>query len=1051
MPADAPAPRPHRRRLGRLLAALLLLHFLLLGGAYLALPWIAGAIARDQLAAAGFTPVSLDVTAIGLSEARIVDLRLGPGPDLTVAAVLLRYHPAGLLEGVIDGITVVNSHLRGRLDRDGLSIPLLDLLASGEGGGEAPSLPGNGIVFQGAVVELETPSGLIRAGFDGTLVAEADGGLRFVGPVEVAAAEGRLAGTVSATLSPGSGYQALLHITEGDAVLGDFLATGASGQVIVSGAGAELRWAGAHLRFGAVGQGAGQSAPAGLRLRYDGAGASLDLALGSPGTAGGTGIAGRLGLAVTDVRAEPLAFELDGWADGGFLSRLVPGLGANATGRVGWAFAGAAPSEALSGLAMGQAALARAALSGRLDLDLAGLEIPGLGGALALSGSVEARLADGWLELTPVDGLRAAADGTVFDEIVGAAPAVLLVHGPDGGGAGLALAHDGEAVRLRGDLTVASVGEAAAGARLALAGEASIDPATGAITRFTIAKATASAPTFDLDGLRLELRGLTLSGTGTADDANIDFTLDAVADGEPAPGVRLREAALTLAGTVVREGPEVTVRGKEGGRLVAAGIGAAGARTTDGVEIAISPGDEPLFAGSLGGPEGATGRVALHLALAEAVLAIGSGDGAPLAVAAAVPDLRLTLSLPDRALAATVADGHFRLPAEEIVLDHVAGDLHATLDAEAPLEVSIRGARLSHTATPAFFAPLYLSGTASGPPGALAFDLRATGLVGVPDARLTGALDGAGGGHAEVSLDAIVFAPDGRQPRQLFPVFGYTVNEVGGVLDASGTFDWGAGSPPAAIDVLLEDISFVMPPGKVERFNGVVRLDGLVPLSTPPGQQLAAALVDIGMPLTEGVAKVQLRPDGQVHIEEATWRLAKGRLTIADVTLDPLDPHGTFDIGVEGLDISAIANFASIEGLNGSGLLGGTIPVVLDDTGVVVRGGRLESRGPGFIWYKPKELPAMLRDGGEGVSVVFTIIQNFRSEKLVIELEGRPEEDMTVVSKIMGGNPDYLGGHSVDLNLTLSGPLASVGRIPMSIYDLPDQIRDSIEEFHHDE
>jgi hypothetical protein len=43
--------------------------------------------------AAGFTPVSLDVTAIGLSQARLFDLRLGPGPDLTVAAMLLRYHP----------------------------------------------------------------------------------------------------------------------------------------------------------------------------------------------------------------------------------------------------------------------------------------------------------------------------------------------------------------------------------------------------------------------------------------------------------------------------------------------------------------------------------------------------------------------------------------------------------------------------------------------------------------------------------------------------------------------------------------------------------------------------------------------------------------------------------------------------------------------------------------------------------------------------------------------------------------------------------------------
>jgi hypothetical protein len=132
-------------------------------------------------------------------------------------------------------------------------------------------------------------------------------------------------------------------------------------------------------------------------------------------------------------------------------------------------------------------------------------------------------------------------------------------------------------------------------------------------------------------------------------------------------------------------------------------------------------------------------------------------------------------------------------------------------------------------------------------------------------------------------------------------------------------------------------------------------------------------------------------------------------------------------------------------------LMDGTIPVVLDDTGVTIRGGRLESQGPGSIRYKPKDLPAILRDGGEGVSVVFTIIQNFQFEQLVIELDGRPEGDLTIVSKISGGKQDYFGGHSVDLNLTLCGPLASVGQIPSGIYDLPEQVRERIEEFHHDE
>ncbi len=1052
MPADAHAPRPRRRwRIGRIFAALLFLLLLLLGGAYLALPWIAATVARDQLAAAGFAPVSLDIAEIGLDRARIVDLRLGAGPDLTVAEVVLRYRPADLFEGVIEGITVVKPRLSGRLDADGLGIPLLDLLGEDEGDGEMPALPGNGIEIEGAVIDLATPTGAVRASFGGTLAAAEDGGMRFAGPVELAAPQARLAGTISATLSPQSDFQALVNVTEGGTAVGDLLATDARGEILVSGTGGDLRWAGARLRLGAVGAGIRESAPARLLLRYDGTGASLDLALGSPEAVGEAGISGRAGLSVEDLGADPLAFALDGWADGGFLAGLVPSIGARATGRVGWDVSGAVPLAALPEMAAAQAVMARAALSGGLDLDLSGLDISGLGGALALSGRLDARVADGWLELVPADGLRVSADGAILDGFFGAAPAILLSSGAEGGGAGFAIALNGEAVRLRGDIEITSVGEALPGALLSLVGDAVMDPRTGALERYAITKVHASIPQVDVDGLRLEVRDLTLSGAGTADGARLDFTLDAAADGEPAPGARLRDATLTLAGTVVREGSRLTVRADEGGRLAVTRLEMSGAGTTGSIDIAHLPGEEPLFAGVLGGSEGATGKLALGLALREASLSIESGEGAPLAATAEMPELRLSLTLPERALEVAVANGGLRLPGEGIVLGGLSGDLNATLGTDAAIEATIHGARLSHAADPAYFAPLDITGTASGPPDALAFELHATGLSGVPDARFAGALDGAGGGHAEIEADTIVFEPDGRQPRQLFPVFGHTLGKVGGVLDVSGTIDWGEGSPPAAIDLLLEDISFVIPTGKVERLNGVVRLDRLMPPSTPPGQQLAAALVDIGLPLTNGVVNLQWQPDGQVHIEEGTWSLAEGTLRIADVTLDPLDPHATFDIGVEGLDISAIANFATIEGLNGSGLLDGTIPVVLDDTGIIVRDGRLEARGPGTIRYKPKELPAMLRDGGEGVSVVFTIIENFNFEQLVLELEGRPEEDMTIVSRIVGGNPDYLDGYAVDLNLTLSGPLTAVGRIPTGIYDLPDQIRDRIEEFHDDE
>ena len=93
-------------------------------------------------------------------------------------------------------------------------------------------------------------------------------------------------------------------------------------------------------------------------------------------------------------------------------------------------------------------------------------------------------------------------------------------------------------------------------------------------------------------------------------------------------------------------------------------------------------------------------------------------------------------------------------------------------------------------------------------------------------------------------------------------MLGELLDEVSGTIALEGTLGWGAGdgrSRPIS-QLLLERARLHGRAGPLQQVNGVVEIDRLSPLTTPPGQQLAIGLLDLGLPLTRGLIVFELLP-----------------------------------------------------------------------------------------------------------------------------------------------------------------------------------------------
>lgn len=409
-------------------------------------------------------------------------------------------------------------------------------------------------------------------------------------------------------------------------------------------------------------------------------------------------------------------------------------------------------------------------------------------------------------------------------------------------------------------------------------------------------------------------------------------------------------------------------------------------------------------------------------------------DGPALTVSGTGIAVRLTaeaerIALPDRKLAADGVAVSARFGESRMAADATVTALRSTQGPPpfAPLAVSLHAERAGD-------APVAFTATATGPAGAV---IEATGAHDIA----------AGTGQAELRLKPVTFRPDGPGPAQLLPRHGARVSGAAGRVAAKGRLEWGAGLRSSG-EVLLENLSATVSPVSVTGLSGVVKLSSLVPPVVPAGQVLAVKLLDVGLPLTDGVMHVGLKRSGRLDIDRAEWRWAGGvvRARPFEMSLDA--PKGTVELEAEGLDLGAVLAVAAVDGLHGDGTLNGTLPLRVAADSVRLEDGVLEAAGPGALRYDPALPPAFLEgDPGSPTGMLRGALTDFRYDTLKLTVNGTAGGDLTVRLAIHGANPTFYDGHPVALNLNVSGALDRILRQNLDAYRIPDAVRDRMMEF----
>ena len=291
-----------------------------------------------------------------------------------------------------------------------------------------------------------------------------------------------------------------------------------------------------------------------------------------------------------------------------------------------------------------------------------------------------------------------------------------------------------------------------------------------------------------------------------------------------------------------------------------------------------------------------------------------------------------------------------------------------------------------------------------------------------------------GTGGAVLDVAGLTF--NGLQPDEITPLTEGVIALVNGTVTGQGRIDWNAaGEVTSSGEFSTADLDFAAPFGPVTGLRGNIHFDDLLGLTTPPGQVATIESINPGILVENGVVRYQLLPGQLVRIERGEWPFMGGRLILQETVLNfarPTAKRLTFE--VVGLDAKTFVESLGFAEFEATGTFDGVLPMIFDETGGRIVGGRLDSRPPGgSLAYNGVVNRANLGMMG---GIAFDALRDLRFRSMIVRLDGELAGEFVTRSTIDGvalGQTttariirSLFSRLPLKLNLTIRGPFRAL-------------------------
>lgn len=313
-----------------------------------------------------------------------------------------------------------------------------------------------------------------------------------------------------------------------------------------------------------------------------------------------------------------------------------------------------------------------------------------------------------------------------------------------------------------------------------------------------------------------------------------------------------------------------------------------------------------------------------------------------------------------------------------------------------------------------------------------------------------------GRGRVQGTLGPVTFDRTGLRLRQLWSPWPFPVDMTGGRLSATFDLDWESGAPAGAAvrsgrgEIVMENLS-----GQYRDlvFTGLdtnvhVTAISTDTIATSRPAEIKIASVNQGIEVTRVSLRTQVDWNRRkslplVEVRDIRCELLGGNVTSQGVRADLANPPYSFTVLARALDLAKILSLEQQKGLQGSGLLDGTIPITVTSHGITVKDGVIEARPPGgVIQYQASAEAAKAVTGtNANMQLVLQALNNFHYNVLQVGTQYSEDGTLNLNARLEGRNPDLKKTPPLHFNLTVQENIPALLKSLRLVQDIEESVQ----------
>ncbi len=379
-------------------------------------------------------------------------------------------------------------------------------------------------------------------------------------------------------------------------------------------------------------------------------------------------------------------------------------------------------------------------------------------------------------------------------------------------------------------------------------------------------------------------------------------------------------------------------------------------------------------------------------------------------------------------------------------------ELSSELDEFVPPKINLA---MKFDATPALVQASLLAGTVDQ-------SVKATGRVTHDVSTNRGSL--------RATLVPRPFSPSGTTLSRLITPWEYPFDVTAGRLALSAAVAWGTGPPRAStgnderqkpggvmvkqgrVAIMARDLDGYYEDIPVEDVNTTITVTATslddVTMAGPATVRIGR--VDPGVALENIALTLRLGRLGfgdsaeqpSVDLQDVSAHTLGGHVSSPRIHLDSARPLTRFTLNVDGVQLDRLLQLEQQQGLEGSGVLDGSIPITLNGKTVTIHEGHVAIRPPGgVIRFAPvEETKQMLVQAKPEMKLVLRALENFRYDVLRALVSYQEDGTLLLETRLEGKNPDMKEAPPVHFNLNVRENIPALLQSVQVVKDIQNRL-----------